>query len=82
MNRFRWLDLHSAVAWEGIADTISGKSARLAKAAQDRQEQLLADERAKVDAADAGQRQAGMTGGGGLLAYVDDPKKMLRKTLG
>lgn len=82
MTRFRYLDLHTAVAWEGVADMITGKSARLAKQAQDRQAAMLADEKAKTQAVEDAQRRVTTAGGGGLLAYVDDATKVLRKSFG
>lgn len=66
----------------GLVDTISGKTARLAAAAQERQASLLSDEKRKVEQVAAGQAQAMQTGGGGLLAYVDESVKKLRKTFG
>lgn len=44
-----------------------------AKAAQDAQAAALAKERAGVEAVAAGQARAAAGGGGGLLAYTDDP---------
>ncbi len=65
----------------GIVDTITGRSASLARAAQDKQAALLAEEKAKVKAVEEGQRLASQIGGGGLLAYVDQGAN-LRKTFG
>ena len=62
----------------GIADVITGRSARMARQAQDRQASDLAAERARVDAVQAGQDKI-RQGGGGLLAYIDEN---LRATFG
>lgn len=66
----------------GIMDTITGKSARLAQAAQERQAADLATEKAKVDATEKGQQTVSNAGGGGLLAYVSDNAKLLRRSFG
>ena len=55
------------------------KQAALAEAAQALQQKRLADEQARIDAQLKGQQLAAQTGGGGLLAFVDDK---LKKTFG
>lgn len=68
----------------GIVDAITGESsrrqARLAQAAQDAQAQRLADEKARLDRAEKGQRLVGQRGGNGLLAFVENSG--LRKVFG
>lgn len=54
------------------------KQYKLAAAAQEQQNQRIADEKSKVDAIEAGQKRV-RKGGRGLLAYIDDD---LRSTFG
>ena len=65
-----------------MANALSGKSARqqaeLAAIAQARQEQRLAEEKAKLDQVEAAQRLT-RTGGRGMLSFVDEK---LAKTFG
>lgn len=61
----------------GVADVVTGKGAKkqrqLAIAAQNDQAARLAEEKARVDEIERGQRAATKRGGvGGLLAFVDD----------
>lgn len=67
----------------GVGDMITGKSAKrsaaLAEAAQAEQQRRIAEEQARIAEQARGQQQAAQTGGGGLLAFVDNK---LRGTLG
>lgn len=49
--------------------------AKEAKRANAEQRQLVAEETARLRAVADGQARAGQTGGGGLLAYVDDDER-------
>lgn len=68
-----------------IVDVFTGggarKQAAMAAEAQARQQAALDAEKAKTAKIEAGQRANAQRGGGGLLAYVDDPGK-LKQTLG
>ena len=69
----------------GVADAITGRASRkqaaLAEQAQAEMAANLASQKARVDAIQKGQERAAQTGGGGMLAYVDDKSK-LKATLG
>lgn len=73
----------------GVGEMITGRAGRrqqaLAEAAQAEQARRVAEERARLDALERGQRQNAQVGGGGLLAYVDQAMaggQKLRETLG
>lgn len=70
-----------------VGEMISGRGARrqasMAEAAQADQAARLRSEAAKVKKAEDGQRKAAQTGGGGLLAFVDDElRQKLKKGFG
>jgi hypothetical protein len=58
-----------------IADVVTGGSISAAAKQQRLQQRAIADQKAKQDAVEAGQRRA--ASGGGFLAYVDDQLKDL-----
>lgn len=71
----------------GVVDMVTGRSAKrqanMAEAAQAEQAARLAAEGAKVRAVEEGQRKAASTGGGGLLAFVDEEiRNKLKKGFG